>query len=231
MSYQILESRHHQKHEMVAAAASLRWASHLRPLALLCYRYRTELPIYRNAHCGLVVGVLAMGPGNPPTVRVWTAKTGLFRSRPVQKCKPLTIGGPNPDPYPSTRGFRWVWLHPSVPISGSAFRVSHLWSHSDMLLLIVKYWHWYVTVHFRCNSRLDVQNKYTHAPNHILKMSVNRASTERQQSVNRASTERQQSVNRASTIFGLAICFAYKGSQWFLYDWLQPIRGVISQDA
>jgi len=31
------------------------------------------------------------------------------------------------------------------------------------------------------------------------KMSINRASTERQQSVNRASTERQQSVNRAST--------------------------------
>jgi len=53
-----------------------------------------------------------------------------------------------------------------------------------MLLLIVKYWHWYVTVHFRRISRLDVQNTDTHAPNHILKMSVNRASTERQQSVN-----------------------------------------------
>ena len=32
-----------------------------------------------------------------------------------------------------------------------------------------------------------------------LNMSINRASTERQQSVNRASTERQQSVNTAST--------------------------------
>jgi hypothetical protein len=30
---------------------------------------------------------------------------------------------------------------------------------------------------------------------------------------------------------GIAICFAYKGSQKFLYDWLQPIGGVISQDA
>jgi hypothetical protein len=82
--------------------------------------------------------VLATGPGNPPAVRVWTAKTGRFGSRPVQKPDPLTLGGPNPDPYPSTRGFRRVWLDPSVPISGSAFRVSHLWSHSDMLLLIVK---------------------------------------------------------------------------------------------
>ena len=30
---------------------------------------------------------------------------------------------------------------------------------------------------------------------------------------------------------GIAICFAYKGSQKFLYDWLQPIGGVISQDT
>jgi hypothetical protein len=30
---------------------------------------------------------------------------------------------------------------------------------------------------------------------------------------------------------GIAICFAYKGSQKFLYDWLQHIGGVISQDA
>ena len=158
--------------------------------------------------------VLATGPGNLPAVRVWTAKTGRFGSRPVQKPDPLTVGGPNTD------GFRCIWLHLSVPISGSAFWVSHLWSHSDMLLLIVKYWHWYVTVHFRRISHLDVQNNHTHAPNHILKMSGNRAST-----------ERQQSVNRASTIFGLAICFAYKGSQYFLYDWLQPIGVVISQDA
>jgi hypothetical protein len=30
---------------------------------------------------------------------------------------------------------------------------------------------------------------------------------------------------------GIAICFAYKGSHRFLCDWLQPIQGVISQDA
>jgi len=30
---------------------------------------------------------------------------------------------------------------------------------------------------------------------------------------------------------GIAICFAYKGSQKFLYDWIHPIGGVISQDA
>jgi len=82
--------------------------------------------------------VLATGPGNPPAVRVWTANTGRFGSRTVQQPDRLTLGGPNPDPYPSTRGFRRVWLDPSVPMSGSAFRVSHLWSHSDMLLLIVK---------------------------------------------------------------------------------------------
>jgi hypothetical protein len=29
---------------------------------------------------------------------------------------------------------------------------------------------------------------------------------------------------------GIAICFAYNGSQKFLYNWLQPIGGVISQD-
>ena len=83
--------------------------------------------------------VLATGPGNPPTVRVCTTNTGQLCSRPCKKPDPLPHGGPNPDPHPSTCGFRRVWLAPSVPISGSAFRVSHLWSHSDMLLLLVKY--------------------------------------------------------------------------------------------
>jgi hypothetical protein len=83
--------------------------------------------------------VLATGPGNPPAVRVWSAKMSRFGSRPGQTPDPLTLGGPNPDPYPSISGFRRVWLDSSGPFSGSAFRVSHLWSHSDMLLLIVKY--------------------------------------------------------------------------------------------
>jgi hypothetical protein len=83
--------------------------------------------------------VLATGPGNPRAVRVWTAKMGRFSSRYVSKPDLLTIGRPNPNPDPSTRGFRRVWVDPSVRISGSECRVSHFWSHSDMLLLIVKY--------------------------------------------------------------------------------------------
>jgi hypothetical protein len=121
--------------------------------------------------------VLATGSGNPPGVRVWTGKPSWFSSRPVQIPHPLTLGGPILDPYPSTRGYRQVWLEPSAPISGSAFLLLHLWSPADMLLLIVKYRHWYLTVHFRHISCLDVQNKHNHAPNHILKASVNRAST------------------------------------------------------
>ena len=67
--------------------------------------------------------VLATGPGNPPVVRVRTGKTVLFCSRTVQKPDPQRLGRPNPDPYPSTRGFCWVWLDPSVPIAGSVFQV------------------------------------------------------------------------------------------------------------
>jgi hypothetical protein len=89
-------------------------------------------------------------------VQVLTAKTGRFGSRTVQQPDPHTLGGPNPDRYQSTRGFRRVSLYLSVPMSSSAFRISHLWLHSDMLRIIVKYWPWYVTVHFRCISRLDV---------------------------------------------------------------------------
>ena len=83
--------------------------------------------------------VLATGPGNPRAVRVWTPKMGRLVSRTIQKPDLQTLGRPNLDPYLSTDRFRWVWLDPSVPISGTAFRVSHLWSHSDMLLLISKY--------------------------------------------------------------------------------------------
>jgi len=76
--------------------------------------------------CTISSLVLAMGLGNLPAVQVWTAKRGWFSSRPVQKSALLTLGGTNPDPYPSTRRVHWVWLDPSVPISSSAFWVSHL---------------------------------------------------------------------------------------------------------
>jgi hypothetical protein len=69
--------------------------------------------------------VLATGPGNPPAVQVWTPKTGRFGSRIILKPDLQTLGGPNPDPYPSTHGFDGVWLDPSVLISGSVYRVSH----------------------------------------------------------------------------------------------------------
>ena len=78
--------------------------------------------------------VLAMGPGNPPAVQVWTRKMGQFGSRPVQKPDPLMPDGPNPDRYPSTRRSPRVRLDPSALISSSVFWVSHLWLHSDMLL-------------------------------------------------------------------------------------------------
>jgi len=82
--------------------------------------------------------VLPTGPGNPPAIQGWSAKTDWFGSRPVQKPDLLTLGGANPDLYLSTRGFRRVWRYPSVPISGSVFQVSHLWSQSELLLFIAK---------------------------------------------------------------------------------------------
>jgi len=45
------------KHEKVVTAASLGHASHLCPSELLCQRYATETPRYRNAHCGQVLRV------------------------------------------------------------------------------------------------------------------------------------------------------------------------------
>ena len=98
-----------------------------------------------------------------------------------QETRPADSWRAKPGPVPVNLRVSPGWLDPSVPISRSVFWVSHLWSHSDMLLWIVKYWHCCVTVHFRCISCLDIQNKHTDAPNHIPKMSVNRASTERQQ--------------------------------------------------
>jgi len=77
---------------------------------VLAARGTTYRPCPPYAHHKNVVAelVLATGPGNPPAFRVWTAKTGRFGSRTVQKPDPLTLGGPNPDLYPSTRGFRRV---------------------------------------------------------------------------------------------------------------------------
>jgi len=51
-----LQLRYHQEHEMVDAAASIHWASHLRPSALLYQRHANQAPVYRNALCGQVVG-------------------------------------------------------------------------------------------------------------------------------------------------------------------------------
>jgi len=117
------------------------------------------------------------GPGYTPVVRVWTAKTGWFGSKPVQQPDPPTVGGPNPDPYPSTCESCQVWLDPSVPIYGSVFRDSHSWSHSDMLLLIVKCWPWYITGCFRRIGWLNEQNEQTLAPYYFPKMILNRVPT------------------------------------------------------
>jgi len=123
------------------------------------------------------VVVLATCLGNLPVVQVWTTTTGWFGSRPVQKPAPLTLCWPNLDLYLSTHGVRWVRLDPSVPISCSAIRVSHLKLHSDRQLIIIQYWHWYVMVYLRCIGQLNKQNVHTYVPYHILKMSVNAAWT------------------------------------------------------
>jgi len=118
-----------------------------------------------------------MGPGNAAAVRVWTVETGRFAFRSVQQHQPWTHGGAKLDRYASTSGFRQVCLDPSVIISGFTFWVSHLWSHSDVLLLIVKYWYCYVTFNFRCVGHLKDQNESIHAPYHVMIISVNGVST------------------------------------------------------
>jgi hypothetical protein len=84
-------------------------------------------PQSAGANCGCtwehLVVVIGMGTGNPPAVRVWTGTTVQFGSKPIQKPDPELLRGPNPYPYQSTRGFCRVWLNPSVPVSGSPFRV------------------------------------------------------------------------------------------------------------
>ena len=68
-------------------------------------------------------GYPASGPGIPQAVRVWTGKTVWFGSRPLQQPNPELLGVPNPYPYLSTCRFCPVCLDPSVPVSGSPFRV------------------------------------------------------------------------------------------------------------
>jgi len=68
--------------------------------------------------------MLATGPGNLLQLRIWTAKTGWFRSGPVQKPDPVTLGSSNTDLYTSARRLHELCTDPSIHISGSAFRVS-----------------------------------------------------------------------------------------------------------
>jgi len=127
-------------------------------------------------NCDFTWQVLATDPGNPPMVWVWTTKTGQFGSRPVQQADPVTLGGPNPDMNPSTRGTHLVWLDWSVTICGSAFWVLHLWLNSDMRPIKVKYWQWYSTAYFQYIGHLSNLYKWSYAHYQILKMSFNWAS-------------------------------------------------------
>ena len=55
--------------------------------------------------------VLAMGQGNPPSVRVWTAKPGLFSSRPNQNPTHWLLGGQTRTSIGEPRcfpGFGWM---------------------------------------------------------------------------------------------------------------------------
>jgi hypothetical protein len=79
---------------------------------------------HKNCWChNMAQLVLATGLGNPLAFQVWTGKTIQFGSRTVERPNQQRLGGPNPDPYPSTRRFGRVCLDLSVPISGSVFRV------------------------------------------------------------------------------------------------------------
>jgi hypothetical protein len=100
---------------------------------------------------------------------------GQFGSRPRQKPDLMTLGRLHLDPYVSTHGFCRDGLDVSVPISGLEFRISHLWLYSEMLLLIIKYWHRYVKVHLGGIGHLNDQNEKTHVRYYILKMSIIRA--------------------------------------------------------
>jgi len=92
--------------------------------------------------------VLATGQGNPTAVLVWSANTGRFSSRPVHKPYPPSLATANQDLYQSTHRSLRVGLDPWVPNCRCACRVSHFWSHWNMLQFIVKYWLRYITINF-----------------------------------------------------------------------------------
>jgi len=133
------------------------------------------LTTYSTLDLGTLVGckpgwlyrVLAMGPVNLQAVRVWTRWTVQFGCRPIPKPDPLDLGGREPDQYPSTRQVQSPVLH---------FRLFYLWSHSVILVLIVKYQHWYIIVLFGCTGRLNNQTMESKAHCTILEFSINRVS-------------------------------------------------------
>jgi len=86
------------------------------------FSHGTPVPVirYPSYFEGQPELVLATGPSNLPAA---TGKTVWFGSRTVQKSDPLLVGGPNPAPYQSTRGFRQVWLDLLGPISGFPLQV------------------------------------------------------------------------------------------------------------
>jgi hypothetical protein len=114
-----------------------------------------------------------MGPGNRPAVWVCTGKCVRFSSIPVQQLGPLHSDRPNLHPDLLTRGFCCAELDLLVPISSFSFQIVYLWSHSDILLLITKYWHWYIVVLCCYIGHLYIQKQVRHTPCPILNMTVN----------------------------------------------------------
>jgi hypothetical protein len=99
--------------------ASREGGKHL-PFTAIHSRMYLEYNVHLSCYLCLA---LATGQGNPPAVRVWTGKMVRFSSRTIQKPDLELLGRPNPYLYLSTRRICRVWLDPSVPVSGSPFRV------------------------------------------------------------------------------------------------------------
>jgi hypothetical protein len=178
-------SKHRVQHTLRTASTeySIHWVQHTPSTTYMKYRIHRAQHIPSTAYTQYSIHRVRNGsrqpassPGNLPAVQVSLAKQCRFGSRPVQHPALLTLGGLNLDPYLSICWFCWVWLVPSVLIAGFMFRVWHLWSHSDSLLWIVKYWDWYVTVHYECIGCLNDRNENTQVDYRILKMNVNGAS-------------------------------------------------------